>query len=115
MDKGPEPEAQRPATLGAVVRQLRAHGGNPLLVTDHVTPPLAEALRAQGVEFLDAVGNAFLNQPPLLVFVNGQQRIEDLSGVNPARDFGGERLDQLPTPIAVGENDVARPLGQGHL
>jgi hypothetical protein len=30
----------RPATLGAVIHQLRARGGNPLLVTDHVTPPL---------------------------------------------------------------------------
>jgi hypothetical protein len=42
-------------------------------VTDHVTPPLAEALRAQGIGLLDAAGNAFLNQPPLLVFVKGQQ------------------------------------------
>jgi hypothetical protein len=55
----------RPATLGAVIHQLRARGGNPLLVTDHVTPPLAEALRAQGVEFVDAAGNVFLN-PELL-------------------------------------------------
>src|SRR5512145_41432 len=37
----------RPATLGAVIHQLRARGGNPRLVTDHVAPPLADALRAQ--------------------------------------------------------------------
>jgi hypothetical protein len=63
----------RPATLGAVTHQLATHKGNPLLVTDHVTPPLADALRAKGVEFIDAAGNAFLNRPPLLVFVKGQR------------------------------------------
>ena len=62
----------RPATLGAVVHQMRAME-NPLLVTDHMTPPLADALRAQGIEFIDAAGNAFLNRPPLLVFVKGQR------------------------------------------
>jgi hypothetical protein len=63
----------RPATLGAVTHQLATHKGNPLLVTDHVTPPLADALRAKGVQFIDAAGNAFLNRPPLLVFVKGQR------------------------------------------
>jgi hypothetical protein len=63
----------RPATLGAVIHQLRTHGANPLLVTDHVTPPLADALRAQGIEFIDTAGNAYLNQPPLLVVVKGQR------------------------------------------
>jgi hypothetical protein len=63
----------RPATLGAVTHQLATRKGNPLLVTDHVTPPLAEALRAKGIEFIDAAGNAFLNRPPLLVFVKGQR------------------------------------------
>ena len=86
----------RPATLGAVVHQLRAHGGNPLLVTDHVTPPLAEALRVQGIEFLDAAGNAFLNQPPLLVFVNGQQRCRSAAGSRTRPCLSGDRT---PGPI----------------
>lgn len=63
----------RPATLGAVTHQLAIHKGNPLLVTDHVTPPLADALRAKGIEFIDAAGNAFLNRPPLFVFIKGQR------------------------------------------
>lgn len=63
----------RPATLGAITHQLATQKGNPLLVTDHVTPPLADALRARGIEFIDAGGNAFLNRPPLLVFVKGQR------------------------------------------
>jgi hypothetical protein len=38
-----------------------------------VTPPLADGLRKEGIEFIDAAGNAFLNRPPLLVFVKGQR------------------------------------------
>lgn len=63
----------RPATLGPVIHQLRARAANPLLVADHVTPPLAETLRAAGVEFIDVAGNAFVNRAPLLVFVKGER------------------------------------------
>jgi hypothetical protein len=63
----------RPAMLGAVLAQLKYLPAPALLVTDHVTPPMAERLREEGVEFIDAAGNAFLNQPPLLVWVKGQR------------------------------------------
>ncbi len=98
----------RPATLGAVVHQLRAHGGHPLLVTDHVTPPLAEALRVQGIEFLDAAGNAFLNQPPLLVFVKGQQAGEGAPALERGRAFQATGLQVLFALLARPEL-VARP------
>jgi len=75
----------RPATLGVVIHQLAAHGNNALLVTDHVTPPLADQLRAQGVQFIDAAGNAFLNAPPLLIWVKGEKPAERLT---PPRDRG---------------------------
>ena len=72
----------RPATLGAVTQQL-AHLGQPaLLVTDHVTPPLADALRERGIAFLDEAGNAYLNHPPLLIWVKGQ-RPKQKNGANP--------------------------------
>ena len=64
--------------------------GNPLLVADHVTPPLADALRAQGVEFIDAAGNAFLNQPPAL------------------------GLRQGPAPCRRGTGPRTRPCLSGH-
>lgn len=65
--------ALRPATLGPVLAQLERLPTPALLVTDYVTPPLAERLREQGVQFIDAAGNAFLQQPPLLVWVKGQR------------------------------------------
>lgn len=98
----------RPATLGAVIHQLRARGGNPLLVTDHVTPPLADALRAQGIEFIDTAGNAFLNQPPLLVFVKGQRPPEEGPTPERGRAFQATGLQVLFALLARPEL-VARP------
>jgi hypothetical protein len=98
----------RPATLGAVIHQLRACGGTPLLVTDYVTPPLADALRAQGVEFIDAAGNAFLNQPPLLVFVKGQRPADEGLALERGRAFQATGLQVLFALLARPEL-VARP------
>jgi hypothetical protein len=98
----------RPATLGTVVHQLRARTGHPLLVADHVTPPLADALRAQGVEFIDAAGNAFLNQPPLLVFVKGQRPAEVAPTLERGRAFQATGIQVLFALLARPEL-VARP------
>jgi hypothetical protein len=73
-----------------------------------VTPPLADTLRAEGIEFIDAAGNAFLNQPPLVVFVKGQ-RPADL-GPHPehGRAFQATGLQVLFALLARPEL-VARP------
>ncbi len=78
-----------PATLGAALHQLAHHQGHRLLVTEHVTPPLAEQLRELGVEFIDTAGNAYLDQPPLLVWVKGQRPLEA-----PGREQGQGRAFQ---------------------
>jgi hypothetical protein len=110
----------RPATLGAVIHQLRARTGNPLLVTDHVTPPLADALRAQGVEFIDAAGNAFLNQPPLLIFVKGQRRAGQEATLERGRAFQATGLQVLfallarPGLVARPYREIATAAGVAH-
>jgi hypothetical protein len=66
-----------PATLGAMVTQLRhaaeAAGRPPLLVTDYLTPPVANQLRAQKQQFADAAGNAYVEGPGLFVYVTGRK------------------------------------------
>jgi hypothetical protein len=44
-----------------------------LIVTKYIHPQMAEQLRADGMEFIDAAGNAFLNQPPLYLFIKGNR------------------------------------------
>lgn len=64
----------RPELLGTVLHQLEALGQQALLVADYVTPPLAEELRRRHVAFIDTAGNAYLERPPLLVWIKGQPR-----------------------------------------
>lgn len=63
----------RPNGLGAIIHQLERLGEQGLLVADYVTPPMAEELRARGIPFVDAAGNAFLEQPPLFIWVKGEK------------------------------------------
>lgn len=87
-------EAKRavaPATLGAVVTQLRqdavAAKRPLLLVTYYVTPPMAEKLRTLEQQFVDVAGNAYLEGPGVLVYVTGRKG-EDLQGEpRPGRAF----------------------------
>ncbi len=44
-----------------------------LLVTKYINPQLADELKQNGTEFIDTAGNAFINQPPLYVFVKGNK------------------------------------------
>ena len=66
-----------PATHGAAIMQLQhaaAATGHPtLLVTEHLTPPLASMLREQKQQFADAAGNVYLEAPGLLVYVTGRK------------------------------------------
>lgn len=65
--------ALRPATLGGVLHQLERLGQQALLVADYVTPPLANTLRERRVPFIDAAGNAYLEQPGVLIWVTGRK------------------------------------------
>jgi hypothetical protein len=44
-----------------------------LLVTKYINTQLADELKQNGTEFIDTAGNAFLNQPPLYIFVKGNK------------------------------------------
>lgn len=73
-------EAKRhltPATLGAALAQVRqtaaALNMPGMLVTDYVTPPMAELLKAQGQAFADAAGNCYLAEPRLMIYVTGRK------------------------------------------
>jgi hypothetical protein len=59
--------------FGPAVGRLRRYGPAAVLITDYVSPSLAERLREQKVFFLDAAGNAFLSHPGLYVWVTGRR------------------------------------------
>lgn len=111
----------RPATLGAVLHQIERTGKPPLLITDYVTPPLAEQLKARNIAFLDAAGNAYINQPPILLWIKGE-RPEEKQTVNKVtgRAFQASGLKVLFAllchPEWIGEpyREIARLAGVAH-
>ena len=71
-----------PALLGGALAQLaqmRNQDTRPqLLVTDYVTPPLAERLREMDTQFADAAGNAYLRPDGALIWVTGRKPQEPI-------------------------------------
>jgi hypothetical protein len=57
----------------ALLEQKMDRAGEGLLVTDYINPELAEMMRNQGIFFIDAAGNAFVNAAPLYIFVKGEK------------------------------------------
>ena len=95
-------EARRivtPATLGALMMQLRhmaGIAGRPvLLVTDYLTPQVAETLRNQQQQFADAAGNAYLEGPGLLVYVTGRKLRERQTAPRAHKTFATAGLKVL--------------------
>jgi len=76
-----------PAMIGAAVEQLRRHIAKGILVTKYITPQAAEILKETGTPFLDTAGNAYLNEPPLFVFIKGNKLPERETEKPPIRTF----------------------------
>ena len=61
------------ANLGALMHQIQQLPETGLLVADYINPKMAARLRQQGVQFIDTLGNAYINQPPVYVYVTGMR------------------------------------------
>ncbi|MDH5190047.1 MAG: type IV toxin-antitoxin system AbiEi family antitoxin [Gammaproteobacteria bacterium] len=61
------------ANLGALINQVKQLPKKGMLVADYVNPKMAEKLRHEGVQFIDTAGNAFINMPPVYMYVTGHR------------------------------------------
>jgi hypothetical protein len=62
------------ANLGALINQVKALPVDGILVADYVNPNMADKLRELQVQFIDIVGNVYINKPPVYVFVKGKRQ-----------------------------------------
>jgi len=60
--------------IGALIHQIQQLPQPGLLAADYVNPKMAEKLRQQGVQFIDTAGNAYINQPPVFVYVTANRQ-----------------------------------------
>ncbi len=98
-------EAKRwltPGTLGHVVTRLRELGKHAMLVTDYVTPAVAEKLKELDIAFVDAAGNAYLRRPPAMIWVAGRKPV-----VTPQRFRAGRAFQ--PTGLKLVFALLCRP------
>jgi hypothetical protein len=49
-----------------------------ILVTEYVTPPMADLLKTLGLFFMDAAGNGYIEKPPLFIFIKGNKAPENV-------------------------------------
>lgn len=61
------------ATLGPTLMQFKKPKGDLLLITEYVNPNMAEDLKERQIQFIDTAGNAYINHPPLYIFVKGNK------------------------------------------
>lgn len=109
----------RQASLGAAIHQLERFGEEGLLVTDHVTPSMAEQLRERRIQFIDAAGNAYLDQPPMLVWIKGEKHTGPV-GSQTQRAFQASGLQILfalichPEWVTLPYRELAQRAGVAH-
>jgi hypothetical protein len=66
------------AVIGMVAQQFFQYDEKGLLVVRYVTPQLADQLKELDIPFIDTVGNAYVNVPPIFIFVKGNKPTEEL-------------------------------------
>ncbi|NOY69213.1 MAG: hypothetical protein GXP53_06930 [Deltaproteobacteria bacterium] len=62
------------ATIGYAAEQIRRFENPAILVTRHVAPQMAERLRALDLAFIDTAGNAYINDPPIFIYIVGNKK-----------------------------------------
>lgn len=71
------------ANFGALLYQIRELPGNGLLIADYINKKMAARLKAEGIQFLDTAGNAYLKQKDFYINVRGNDPKAELTMNNP--------------------------------
>jgi len=88
-------QAEKRLTKAAELQALihKDHVPYPLLlVTRHINSEAAERLHGSGIQFLDTAGNAFINRPPLYIYVRGNKPEKEELALPAGRLFNGVGL-----------------------
>jgi len=80
------------ANLGAIINQINTltEPGHGLFVADYINPKMGERLKEAEIQYIDTAGNAYINQPPVYIYVKGNKPdklVAEKRGVKPGRAF----------------------------
>jgi hypothetical protein len=71
---------------GGIAAEMAGMANPRLLVTNYVNPKLADRLKTMGVQFIDCMGNAYINTDDIFLYIKGN-RLENKQHIQPARLF----------------------------
>jgi len=106
------------ANLGALAEQIKRLPIDGVLVADYINPNMAKKLKGMHVQFMDAVGNTYINQPPIYIHVTGNKQDQALTRIketNRAFDTTGLKVvfGFLCNPLLVNKTyrEIAKATG----
>lgn len=97
------------AGIGALGQVMQTFPQDTLLITEYVTPPMAELLKEMGVQFIDAAGNAYIRAFPLYIYIQGKKAAENIEKGKPQRAFQQAGLKVI-FALLCNEGLEAKPL-----
>lgn len=61
------------AMLGQLIQKFAENPGRWIVIAPYIPAPLGQKMRALGLRFMDTAGNAYIEDPPLLILVQGNR------------------------------------------
>ncbi len=87
--------------MGYIVEQVRRFDKPGIIITEHVTPGRAAQLKELNTAFVDMTGNAYINAPPLFVYVTGCKKAKIPEENKPLRAFRPTGLQTVYTLLCL--------------
>ncbi len=84
-------------TIGLVKQQEKEYAHPILLVTNYVNAFMADKLKQNEINFIDTVGNAYINKPPIYIFVKGNRFNRKFDDANMGQAFRPTGLQAIFT------------------
>ncbi len=102
------------AILAGIVHQMELVGQKGLLVAKYINPRIAERMHGMNIPFIDTAGNAYINEPPLYIFVKGNRPVARLTVDQPNRLYNPGGLQVIFTLLCNQglENEPYREIAQ---
>ena len=72
---------------GILIHQLQRRAEKSILVADYINPAMGETLQQAGVQYIDSVGNAFIDQPSVFICIKGNKPEKVSSSHKPGKAF----------------------------
>ena len=91
----------RPANLGAALTNLKRHKRPGIIITEYMTPPMADNLKKMDIPFLDVAGNAYLKTENTFIYITGKKRVKEPGTQGKNRAFRAAGLKVIFTLLTL--------------